>query len=70
MVKKSYVMPVSNETRTRLRTGLLAGSNTGIASNPSGSDTNGKFTAGGTAGTSQGSDGPEFVPARSRSSID
>lgn len=28
MVKKSYVMPVSNETRTRLRTTLLAGSTT------------------------------------------
>ena len=28
MVKKSYVMPVSNKTRTRLRTTLLAGSTT------------------------------------------
>ena len=67
MVKKNYVVPASNEARTRLRASLLAGS---IGGNPSGSGTNGTVTSGGTPGTAQGSDGQEFVPARSRSSID
>ena len=58
MVKKSYVMPVSNETRTRLRTTLLAGSIGGNQLKP----------ADGAPSTQTDADGEEtFVPARQRS---
>ena len=64
MVKKSYVMPVSNETRTRLRASLLAGS---FGSNPS-DGTAGTLKPGqGDPTTQTGSEGEEFVPARQRS---
>ena len=66
MVKKSYVMPVSNETRTRLRTGLLAGSNTPTFGSGTTTD---PITGGagvGAPGTEQGGE----VRRRSVSSLD
>ena len=68
MVKKSYVMPVSNETRTRLRTGLLAGSNTPTFGSGTTTDpiTGGNNSGVGAPGTEQGGE----VRRRSVSSID
>lgn len=71
MVKKSYVMPVSNETRTRLRTGLLVGSgNTGIGADPSAPATTGTVTPGSGSPIDDGKGGLGDARRRSVSSVD
>lgn len=72
MVKKSYVMPVSNETRTRLRTTLLAGStgNTGLGADPTGQATTGGIASGGKDPINNGSGGIGDARRRSVSSVD
>lgn len=71
MVKKSYVMPVSNETRTRLRTGLLVGSgNTGIGADPSASGNEGTVAPGSGSPIDNGSGGIGDARRRSVSSLD
>ena len=71
MVKKSYVMPVSNETRTRLRTGLLVGSgNTGIGADPSAPATTGTVTPSTGSPTDNGNGGLSDARRRSVSSLD
>lgn len=71
MVKKSYVMPVSNETRTRLRTGLLVGSgNTGIGADPSAPATTGTVTPGSGSPIDDGKGGLSDARRRSVSSLD
>ena len=67
MVKKSYVMPVSNETRARLRTGLLAGSGPTFGTDPVEPVTGGGGNSGvGAPGEERGGE----VRRRSVSSID
>ena len=71
MVKKSYVMPVSNVTRTRLRTGLLVGSgNTGAGADPSSSATTGTIGDNGATPINNGSGGIGDARRRSVSSLD
>jgi hypothetical protein len=71
MVKKSYVMPVSNETHTRLRTGLLVGSgNTGIGADPSASGNEGTVTPGSGSPIDNGTGGLGDARRRSVSSVD
>ena len=71
MVKKSYVMPVSNETRTRLRTGLLVGSgNTGAGADPSSTATTGTIGDNGASPIDNGTGGLGDARRRSVSSVD
>lgn len=65
MVKKNYVAPATNESRTKLRATILAGSltGTGIGSNPTGGGNTGTVPVGGEPGTQ----GDTFAPARQRS---
>ena len=67
MVKKNYVAPATNESRTKLRATILAGSGgTGIGTNPTGGEGNGTIT-GGTGSGEPGTQGDTFAPARQRS---
>ncbi len=71
MVKKNYVAPATNESRTKLRTGLLAGSNGSVVMDEAGNGsmtTNGKG-GGSTAGTDPNGD-IEDARRRGRASLD
>lgn len=70
MVKKNYVAPATNESRTKLRTGLLAGSNGSVVMDGNnGSITTNGNGGGSTAGTNSNGE-IEDVRRRGRASLD